>query len=36
MLSVLESDVPVVVHTRLDSRRAELAPMSTIAYAGDA
>ena len=35
--SVLESDVPVVVqHTRLDSRQAELALISTIAYAGDA
>lgn len=35
--SVLESDVPVVVqHTRLDSRQAALALMSTIAYAGDA
>jgi hypothetical protein len=32
--SVFESDVPVIVqHTRLDSRRAELALMSTIAYA---
>lgn len=31
--SVIESDVPIVVqHTRLDSRRAELALMSTIAY----
>lgn len=35
--SVLESDVPVVVqHTRLDSRQAELALISTLAYAGDA
>lgn len=34
--SVLESDVPVVVqHTRLDSRQAENALLSTIAYAGD-
>ena len=33
--SVIESDVPVVVqHTRLDSRQAELALLSTIAYAG--
>lgn len=32
--SVLESDVPVVVqHTRLDSRRAEVSLLSTIAYA---
>ena len=32
--SVLESDVPIVVqHTRLDSRRAEVSLMSTIAYA---
>jgi hypothetical protein len=32
--SVFESDVPIVVqHTRLDSRRAELALLSTIAYA---
>lgn len=32
--SVLESDVPVIVqHTRLDSRRAELALLTTIAYA---
>lgn len=31
--SVFESDVPIVVqHTRLDSRRAELALLSTIAY----
>jgi hypothetical protein len=31
--SVIESDVPIVVqHTRLDSRRAELALMTTIAY----
>jgi hypothetical protein len=34
--SVIESDVPVVVqHTRLDSRQAENALLSTIAYAGD-
>lgn len=32
--SVLESDVPIVVqHTRLDSRRAEIALLSTIAFA---
>jgi hypothetical protein len=32
--SVLESDIPVVVqHTRLDSRRAEVSLLSTIAYA---
>ena len=32
--SVFESDVPIIVqHTRLDSRRAELALMSTTAYA---
>jgi hypothetical protein len=32
--SVIESDVPVVVqHTRLDSRQAENALMSTIAFA---
>ncbi len=32
--SVLESDVPIVVqHTRLDSRQAELALLSTIAFA---
>ncbi len=31
--SVFESDVPIVVqHTRLDSRRAEVSLMSTIAY----
>jgi hypothetical protein len=31
---VIESDVPIVVqHTRLDSRQAENALMSTIAYA---
>ena len=34
--SVFESDVPIVVqHTRLDSRRAEIALLSTIAYAQD-
>jgi hypothetical protein len=34
--SVIESDVPIVVqHTRLDSRQAALALVSTIAYAGD-
>ncbi len=34
--SVLESDVPVVVqHTRLDSRQAENALVSTIAYSAD-
>jgi hypothetical protein len=34
--SVIESDVPVVVqHTRLDSRQAELALLSTMAYGGD-
>lgn len=32
--SVVESDVPIVVqHTRLDSRQAENALLSTIAYA---
>jgi hypothetical protein len=32
--SVFESDVPIVVqHTRLDSRRSELALLSTVAYA---
>ena len=31
--SVFESDVPIVVqHTRLDSRRAEISLMSTVAY----
>jgi hypothetical protein len=31
--SLIESNVPIVVqHTRLDSRQAELALMSTIAY----
>lgn len=34
--SVFESDLPIVVqHTRLDSRRAEIALLSTIAYAQD-
>ncbi len=34
--SVIESDAPVVVqHTRLDSRQAELALLSTIAFAGE-
>lgn len=33
--SVIESDVPVVVqHTRLDSRQAEIALLSTVAYPG--
>ncbi len=33
--SVIESDVPIVVqHTRLDSRQAENALLSTIAFAG--
>ena len=32
--SVFESDIPIIVqHTRLDSRRAEVALLSTIAYA---
>lgn len=32
--SIIESDVPVVVqHTRLDSRMAEIALMTTLAYA---
>ena len=32
--SVIEADVPVVVqHTRLDSRQAELALLSTVAFA---
>lgn len=31
--SVIESDVPVIVqHTRLDSRSAEIALMTTVAY----
>ncbi|HEY0833482.1 MAG TPA: sensory rhodopsin transducer [Azospirillum sp.] len=34
--SLIESDRPVVVqHTRLDSRQAENALLSTIAYAGE-
>jgi hypothetical protein len=34
--SVIESDVPIVAqHTRLDSRQAENALITTIAYAGD-
>lgn len=34
--SVIESDVPIVVqHTRLDTRQAEAALLSTIAYASD-
>jgi len=34
--SVIESDVPIVVqHTRLDSRQAENALVSTIAFAGE-
>lgn len=33
--SLIVSDVPVVVqHTRLDSRQAELALLSTVAFAG--
>lgn len=33
--SVIESDVPIVAqHTRLDSRQAELALLSTIAFPG--
>jgi hypothetical protein len=32
--SIFESDVPIIVqHTRLDSRRAEVALLSTVAYA---
>ena len=32
----IEADVPIVVqHTRLDSRRAALALLSTIAFADD-
>ncbi len=35
--SVIESDQPIVVqHTRLDSRQAENALLSTIAFAADA
>jgi hypothetical protein len=34
--SVIESDVPIVVqHTRLDSRQAENAVLSTVAFAAD-
>ena len=34
--SVITSDVPIVVqHTRLDSRQAENALLSTIAFAGE-
>jgi hypothetical protein len=34
---LIESDTPIVVqHTRLDSRQAENALLSTIAFAGDA
>ncbi len=34
--SVFELDVPIVVqHTRLDSRRAEIALLSTVAYGQD-
>jgi len=34
--SVFESDVPIVVqHTRLDSRRAEVALLSTMAFAAE-
>jgi|SRR5947209_2677289 len=34
--SVIESDTPIVVqHTRLDSRQAENALLSTIAFAAD-
>jgi hypothetical protein len=34
--SVFESDVPIVVqHTRLDSRKAEVALLSTMAFAQD-
>lgn len=34
--SVIESDVPVVVqHTRLDSRQADNALLTTIAFAGE-
>ena len=34
--SVFESDVPIVVqHTRMDSRRAEIALLSTMAYAAE-
>ena len=34
--SIIESDVPIVVqHTRLDSRQAELALISTVAFAAE-
>lgn len=34
--SVFTSDVPIVLqHTRLDSRQAELALLSTVAFPGD-
>lgn len=34
--SVIESDVPIIVqHTRLDSRQAENALLTTIAFAGE-
>ncbi len=34
--SVIDSDVPIVVqHTRLDSRQAENALLTTMAFAGD-
>ncbi len=34
--SVIESDVPIVVqHSRLDSRRADLSLLSTVAYAAE-
>jgi len=34
--SVFESDVPIVVqHTRLDSRRAEISLLSTLAFSQD-
>jgi hypothetical protein len=34
--SVIESDLPIVVqHSRLDSRQAELALLSTMAFAAD-
>ena len=34
--SVIESDIPIVVqHTRLDSRQAENALLSTVAFADD-
>jgi hypothetical protein len=33
--SVFESDQPIVVqHTRMDTRRAEISLLSTIAFAG--